>query len=99
MKTFEEACLSTFARALHPDSTSEQDEAAYQEIIDDSPRWASIAEDIKISRTSQVYIDAVFEMVRAGVMTPKNALSTCFIQGCIVGVEMERQELPVLKDS
>lgn len=94
MKTFEEACLATFVRELPPGATEDDEDAAFGNILTESPRWASMAPDILNSPLAQQYVLAVIDLLVEGKTDLVSALGSAFIQGVAVGMEMERPDQP-----
>lgn len=94
MKTLDEACLATFCRqqTMKP---GEDDEAAgrklFEEICADSERWTTLAADVNCNELVENYLLTVIAMIAKGKMDLRSALASCFIQGTIVGIVMERQ--------
>lgn len=98
MKTLEEACLATFAR-VEPRKPGDDDDAQtrrmFEAIVEDTRRWAQTADEIRSCDLVLAYVMAVSQVA----VTPTWGLMSCFIQGVIVGIEMQRTELLIAPES
>lgn len=102
MKTLEEACLTTFARVEV--GKRGQDDVAQttrmlKAIAEDMRRWAQTADEIRACEIVLTYVVAVAQVIADDTVTPAEGLLSCFIQGVIVGMEMERAEPPIPAES
>jgi hypothetical protein len=91
MKTYSEACLSTFVRPL-PDGKRETRLQAVVKIAADAGRWREIEEEMRLSPYTKAFVDSVALLAQAGCMSLREALQSAFMQGAIVGMEMERND-------
>jgi hypothetical protein len=102
VKTFDEACLATFARTINRGAGEDEDAISrklFKDIEAEAGRWMPLAADIQTSELVANYVATLMAMVANGEIQLGYALMTCFIQGTIVGVEMERSAPPIAGDS
>jgi hypothetical protein len=102
VKTFDEACLATFARTINRGAGEDEDAISrrlFSEIEAEAGRWVPLAADIQASELAANYIAAVMATVANGQIPLGYALMTCFIQGTITGIEMERADPPIASES
>jgi len=91
MKTFDEAFQAVAPRieVSAPVSHQKAVEAHTEEL---HAKAACLVEEIRTHPNTQCFIDT---LVRLGCEDhPSNALFTAFVNGVLVGIDMERQELP-----
>jgi hypothetical protein len=94
VKTFQEACLSTFACPL-PDDTGRSRLQAVIKLAADAGRWREIEEEIRQSPPVQAYIDSIVALHDTGHLSLEDCLMATFIQATTVGIEMETNHVRI----
>ena len=85
MKTFDEACRSTF---VFPSNNDQENMAAAIAISELAARWQPMIEEIRASKLTHTYIRGMIAAVAAEVMEVDAAFLSAFVSGIIIGREM-----------
>ena len=93
MKTFTEACAATFVRP----STEGPESEGIQSVIDTQERHASLFSEIEQSREIKNLVFAFRQLNQHAGIPVEHLLIKAFSMGCMVGMEMERQDDPKIE--
>lgn len=90
MKTFEEAIAGVMVKAeRHPDDRLSPD--AKWRLDDLLSRYSEVIRDISQAKTTMQFVNLLNAAVTSGNVSLDSALLTVFINGIIIGMEMEKQ--------
>ncbi len=89
MKTFDEARDLVFARF----NTNAQLVEVRQRVDEHSAKFNEIIEQVRNDKTIAETLAFVLRDVRVGNVTPECALLSMLVNGVIIGIEMEKQEV------
>jgi hypothetical protein len=92
MKTFSEACETTFIVKVDNIADDDAVRQATDKVAADVGRWREIEAEIRQSKYVQAYLLGMVAMQRTGQISLSECILTTFIQAVAVGIEMERAE-------
>lgn len=93
MRTFEEACRATIIREEL--SETADNDRMFRQIEEALERRADILHQAQTSQEAALLVIAIHQMNQRGVSI-SDCIRIAFANGVIVGIEMEKQELPNL---
>jgi len=94
VKTFSEACQSTFMTIREAEPTREEESAVFENLNAQVERFEGMMRDIQHSQEATAFCCALIQAGGEEKMSPLLMLKIAFSHGVMVGIEMEKAELP-----